>query len=182
VEKPLSTLSAVDLFEQRHVRAKAGRTFIVGSFIAPGKVDRRAMYPDSLGVDMREGAGVDRVLDLEEELPGDLGTFAHVECWSVLEHARRPWLLAANLELLMEPGATIHLRVPFVWRFHSYPGDLWRFTHEGVRQLFCGIEWEALMYASDVLQASPKLKAVTSAGQPHFPRCEVVGFGVKVGA
>ena len=85
---------------------------------------------------MQEGEGVDLVLDLEESLPEGLGTFAHVECMSVLEHSKRPWLLAANPEQLMEPGATIFVSVPFIWRFHGYPSDYFRLTPEALPVLF----------------------------------------------
>lgn len=168
-----------DLFVRRYVRPRAGRTLIVGAFVTDGKADRRALYEEAVGVDMRPGPGVDLVLNLEDGLPEDLGVFDHVECCSVLEHSRRPWLLAANVERLMAPGATLHLQVPFVWRFHDYPSDYWRFTAEGVRELFPGIHWEALMYAGDRLREDTYLKARDFNGVPHLPRTEVCGFGVR---
>jgi hypothetical protein len=167
-------------FEDRYVRPRAGRTLIVGSQVYGEKEDRRARYADAVGVDMLAGPGVDRVVDLEDPLPPDLGTFAHIECMSVMEHSRRPWLLAANLLAAMEPDATLYLTVPFVWRYHSYPGDFFRFTADGVRSLFPGIEWRRLMYASDKLREDHFLK-VDEKGETHpkLPRCEVVGFGVR---
>jgi hypothetical protein len=66
-------------------------------------------------------------------LPPGLGTFEHVDCLSVLEHSKRPWLLAANLERLMRPGATIYITVPFIFRkIHAYPDDYYRFTPAAV--------------------------------------------------
>lgn len=176
--KPSSNCS--DEFEAQFVKPKAGRTLIVGSYITKGKSDRRALYSDVVGVDMRDGPGVDRVLNLEWFLPYDLGTFAHVECRSVLEHSRRPWLLAANVEMSMEPGATLYLSVPFVWGLHDYGGDFFRFTADAVRELFPRIEWQTLMYASDRLETDPKKTARTLIeGHVYVARNEVVGFGVK---
>lgn len=172
-------LSPVEDFAAQHVSPKQGRTLIAGSFIADGKVDRGAAYQDVLGVDMRPGPGVDLVLNLEDDLPADIGQFAHVECLSVLEHSQRPWMLAANLERLLEPGGTIHLSAPFVWRFHDYPSDFFRYTAEGVRSLFPGITWHALAYASNKLRQDHFLKSVEIAGHPYMPRCEVIGFGEK---
>lgn len=168
-------------FEGRYVRPAPGRTLIVGSRVYDGKSDRRALYPEAVGVDMLEGPGVDRVLNLEDDLPADLGQFAHVECLSVLEHSARPWLLAANIERVMVKGATFYLSVPFVWRVHGYPGDYWRFTADAVRVLFPGIRWAELRYASDRLRPDTYLKAVElgEEAHPHFPRCEVLGFGVR---
>lgn len=167
------------LFQEQHVRPRPGRTLIVGSQIYVGKEDRRKRYADVLGVDMQAGPGVDRVLDLEEPLPADLGEFAHVECMSVLEHSRRPWLLAANLERLLEPGGSIFVAVPFVWRVHGYPDDYWRFTASGVRQLFPGIKWEAEGYAHTGLSDGDHVPAIKIRDFPHIMRCEVCMFGHK---
>ena len=32
--------------------------------------------------------------------------------------------------------------VPFAWKFHGYPSDYWRFTHEGIKQLFPNIDFD----------------------------------------
>lgn len=178
----LQTAAAAEQFEARYVRPRSGRALVVGSRVYGSKPDRRARYVDSVGVDMLAGPGVDQVLDLEDTAAAvaALGRFAHVECLSVLEHSRRPWLLAKTLEKLLERGGTLHLQVPFVWRFHDYPGDLWRFTDEGVRALFTSIQWQVLRYASDRLRPDAYLPAIDGPqGQPHLPRCEVCGFGVR---
>lgn len=170
-----------DAFEARFVRphARAGRTLIAGSRVYGGKEDRRALYADAVGVDMLAGAGVDVVHDLELPPPPGLGAFVHVECLSVLEHARRPWLVAETIERLMLPGATLYLSVPFIWRVHDYPGDLFRFTDQGVRAMFPGIAWRALRYASDRLRPDGFVKAIVDRGYPYLPRTEVVGLGIR---
>lgn len=172
-----SPASSLEQFEQKFVRPNPGRTLIVGSQVYRDKEDRRLRYPDVVGIDMLDGPGVDRVLDLEEPLPDDLGLFDHIECMSVLEHSRRPWLLAANLERLMAPGATIFVSVPLVWRIHGYPNDYFRITPDGVRSLFPGVEWEALMLASHDLTAGPKFAVVKQGGHPYMARTETCGFG-----
>lgn len=165
---------------KKYVRPREGRTLIVGSRLYGQREDRRQLYESAIGIDMLDGEGVDRVLNLEDPLPDDLGAFVHVECCSVLEHSRRPWLLAANLERLMLPDATIFLSVPFVWRVHDYPGDYWRFTTQGVRELFPAVEWASLRYCSDKLREDHYLKALEHDHHPYLPRTEVLGFGVKV--
>jgi hypothetical protein len=171
--------SSLDQFERDFVRPKAGRTLIVGSQVYRDKEDRRFRYADAIGVDMLDGPGVDWKIDLEEPLPAYVGTFAHVECMSVLEHSRRPWLLAANLERMMQPGATIFVSVPFVWRIHAYPSDYFRFTPEGVRSLFPNIEWQALMLATTDLRTGKRIESVKAGGHPYMARTETVGFGVR---
>lgn len=167
-------------FERKFVRPAPGRVLIVGSRLYADKADRRRLHADALGVDMLPGDGVDRVLDMEEPLPDDLGQFAHVECISVLEHSRRPWLMAANIERLLIPGGTLHVQAPYVWRVHGYPSDYWRFTLDGVRELFPGIEWARLTYASKWLSPKPKVPRVQARdGETYFGRSEVCGFGVR---
>lgn len=174
-----SPTSATARFESDYVRPNAGRTLIVGSRLYVDKEDRRALYADALGVDMLAGPGVDRVLDLEQDLPDDLGQFDHVECMSVLEHARRPWLLAANIERLMKPGATIFFTIPFIWRVHAYPSDYWRMTPEAVKVIFPSVTWDALLLASDTLSPGPKVRTIKQDEHPFFIRTETVGFGHK---
>ena len=167
---------SLEVFERQHVHPTPGRTLIVGSRVYPGRADRRRLHEDAVGVDMLAGDGVDRVLNLEDDLPEDLGQFDHVECLSVLEHSRRPWLLAANLERLMAPGASLFVAVPFVWRVHAYPDDYWRMTPSAIRALFPRIEWRALKLAGRSVTDKPESTKI--AGHPYFARTETVGFGV----
>lgn len=169
--------SASEAFETQHVRPAAGRVLIVGSRVYGCREDRRIRHAEAVGVDMLPGPGVDAVINMEEPAALKLGTFAHIECVSVLEHSRRPWLLAANLERMLQPGGTLYLTVPFVWRVHGYPDDYWRFTLSGVRQLLPGITWDALVYAHHYLTGKNRVPATEVEGIPYFARTEVCGFG-----
>lgn len=171
--------SANHEFWDTYVRPRPGRTLIVGSQVYKTREDRRAAFADAVGVDMLAGPGVDRVLNLEEPLPDDIGVFDHIECRSVLEHSRRPWLLAANLERLLVKGGTLDLSVPWVWNFHGYPNDCFRFSCEGARALFPGIEWRALRYAGATLYEHGKTPRAIVDGHVYIARCEVLGFGVR---
>lgn len=166
-------------FEAEHVRPRPGRTLIAGSYVTNGKIDRRQLYPVALGVDMRAGPGVDVVHDLE--VPFGVGHFAHVECLSMLEHARRPWLVAETLQALMESASTIHVQVPFIWRVHSYPDDYWRMTPSAIKALFPAIRWSVFRYESfGNLVEDPRLIPVISKGDERYlARTMVCGFGVK---
>jgi len=177
--KPSREPSLVE-YERRYVRPVPGRTLIVGSQIYAGKEDRRLRYEHCLGVDMLAGPGVDRVLDLEETLPDDLGLFVHIECMSVLEHSRRPWLLAANLERILVPGGSIFVAAPFCWRIHAYPSDYWRLTPEALAVIFPGIAWESLLLAGVDVRNGPKIPLIKVDGHPYFARTESVGFGYRL--
>jgi hypothetical protein len=173
-----STYSASAEFERAHVRPRAGRTLIVGARVYEGREDRRRLYAHAEGWDALPGDGVDRVIDMENEVPAG-EQFAHVECISVLEHARRPWLLTQNLEQLLQVGGTLHVTVPFVWRVHAYPDDFWRFTAAGLRALFSCIDWVRVAYASTDLTDSVKARAVSVNDYPYLARTQVCAFGVR---
>jgi hypothetical protein len=181
VAKPFADFAAGEDFERRYVRVpENARVLVAGSRVYPGKTDRRKRYTNVVGVDAIPGDGVDVVLDLEGDVRA-LGKFDHVECLSVLEHSRRPWLVAQNLVRLMRIGATLHLSVPFVWRHHGYPHDYWRFTAEAVQEIFAPeIRWAKIAYASNGLRQDAFLRGLSGENDyPHLPRCEVVAFGTR---
>jgi hypothetical protein len=158
-----------------------GRTLIVGSRVYNNKEDRRKRYADCVGVDMQEGEGADVVLDLE--LPNavlTLGSFAHIECMSVLEHVKRPWLMAANLEQMLDPGGSIFVTVPFIWRLHGYPDDYWRMSIGGIKVLFPNVKFERCAYAHRHL-CKPEDIPCERLGEdwPYFARTETCAFGHK---
>lgn len=171
-------MSPVERFHADYVAPKRGRTLVVGSRIYGERPDRRALFADAIGVDAVHGPGVDVVADLEQG--ANIGMFDHVDCVSVLEHARRPWLLAATIERLLVAGGTLYLQVPFLWWLHAYPSDYWRFTVEAIRSIFPAIEWHGLKYAHQQLADGGKIpRMVTPAGHVYLARTEVCGFGEK---
>ncbi len=104
-----------------------------------------------VGIDMAEGKGVDVVVDLTQSI-GALKE-SHFElgiCCSVLEHVEKPWLFAANLARLIRPGGRLYMSVPWVWRYHAYPDDYFRFSHRGVMTLFEEFTWANMFYSTTV--------------------------------
>lgn len=105
-----------------------------------------------VGIDIEAGPGV-IVCDIE----GDCSTlagerFAMVLCCSVLEHTRRPWVVAQNLERLVAPGGVLYVTVPWAWRVHRYPIDFWRMSVEGLQSLFSpSISWERCAYITQTV-------------------------------
>lgn len=128
---------------------KKNRNLFVGPFLEVGSRDYGSTQnlrdffrnEDYVGVDISEGKGVDVVLDLTspfEKIDAALGgrKFGTIFCLSVLEHCDQPFVMADNLTRLLRDEGKLYVSVPFVFRFHGYPSDYWRFTHEGVKKLF----------------------------------------------
>ena len=103
-----------------------------------------------IGVDMESGKGVDQVLDLTQDFDAidrELGgeRFGTIICLSVLEHCADPFGMARNLTRLLQKNGKVVVSVPFAWKFHGYPSDYWRFTHEGVKLLFPELPSSAIL-------------------------------------
>lgn len=180
MEQRSAICSAVEQFERQHVVPKHGRTLVAGSRVYPGRTDRRLLYEGrAVGWDALAGEGVDLVVDLEQPMLDECAEFDHIDCLSVLEHTKRPWLVAANLERLMLPNATLFITVPFIWREHAYPSDYWRFTIAGLCSLFRRVEWSQVLYAHTALtKEGEKISGTKVKEFPFFARTETCAFGV----
>ena len=113
----------------------------------------RTVYPGNpyVGVDMEAGAGVDQVVDLVDgigPLPED--HFALAVCCSVLEHVPKPWKMAENITRVVAKGGRLYMSVPWVWRYHAYPDDYFRFSFRGVISLFPDFDWATPFYSTNV--------------------------------
>jgi SAM-dependent methyltransferase len=110
-----------------------------GSLILPGQEDvanLRQLFPGRtyVGVDMREGPGVDKVANLHEiTLPDEsVGTAL---CLETLEHVEYPHRALEEIFRIVAPGGVAVLSVPMDFPIHEFPHDYWRFTPEGIRSL-----------------------------------------------
>lgn len=42
------------------------------------------------------------------------------------------------------------MSVPWVWRYHAYPDDYFRFSWRGIMELFPSFEWTNVCYSTNV--------------------------------
>lgn len=67
-------------------------------------------------------------------------SFDFIFSFDVFEHIDRPWLAASETCRLLRPGGiTVHSTL-FSWRYHPCPIDYFRYTAEGLKSLFVGLE------------------------------------------
>lgn len=133
-------------FLKERIPSVDGLTVEIGSKQHGNTPNFRGIYSPYVGLDREAGEGVDHVCDLETEAP-DLQA-SLVICCSVLEHISRPWIAAANIARLVRPGGKLYVSVPWVWKYHAYPDDYWRFSWRGIQVLFPGLEWGEPMYST----------------------------------
>lgn len=90
------------------------------------------------GTDMEAGKDVDIVADLHsisDCVPRC--TFDGIFCASVLEHVRQPWIVAEELGKITRLDGLLFLSTHYVFPFHGYPTDYFRFSREAIAELFC---------------------------------------------
>lgn len=120
-----------------------GRSVLeVGSYDVNGSLRPmvEAMEPSFyLGVDVREGPGVDELARAEDvwQRPGWL----NVICTETLEHVENWAGALLSMQMAVHPGGWLFLStcVPGFPR-HEYPDDFWRFTPAFMRQAFGGFD------------------------------------------
>ena len=54
----------------------------------------------------------------------------------VLEHSSRPWVLAHNIQNALSDTETVYPCHPWVWRYHKYRDDYFRFSPKGIQVMF----------------------------------------------
>jgi SAM-dependent methyltransferase len=104
----------------------AGTTLEVGSLDVNGSV-RGLFGDDYTGVDFRDGAGVDRVMDAHAlDFPD--ASFDTVISTEMLEHDSAFWLSLAEMGRVLKAGGDLILTTRGNgFPRHSHPHDYWRF-------------------------------------------------------
>lgn len=122
-------------------RAGPGPILLLGWRVPEGTdlAEFQALFGDRkvVNVDIHPGENVDVVGDVHQ-LSRFLrpGSFAAAMSASLLEHLAAPWLVAAELNRVLTPGAPVLHAAPTTWPEHAQPNDFWRFTAEGLALLF----------------------------------------------
>ena len=131
-----------------------------------GFADMRPLFPTKkyIGADMREGPGVDIILNLRN-IKLDSDSVGTVLILNTIEHVEYPRkAIEESYRILKRKGILIitsHMFFPI----HDYPNDYWRFTPEGFRSL---------------LKPFPFL-FVGFFGQEQMPHT-IIGIGFKGGS
>ncbi len=71
-------------------------------------------------------------------LPFEDGTFDGVFMVAVLEHVYNPFEVTREAARVLKPGGFVLVASPFIYPIHSSPSDYFRYTDDGLRQLFPG--------------------------------------------
>jgi len=111
----------------------------IGSFRVEGQEDfanLRELFPGKkfVGVDMREGLGVDRVENVHSlRIPSN--SVGSVICIDTLEHVENIEKAMSEMYRVLRPGGIIVIVSVMNFPIHDYPSDYWRFTPECFKKL-----------------------------------------------
>lgn len=143
----------------------------IGSYIVDGQeelANLRSLFPNKeyLGLDMREGPGVDIVIDICKgtktawRLPHRLLTT--VLMLDTIEHVEYPHRAVENIRYNMAADSIFLMTGPFYFKIHDYPSDYWRFTPAAFQSLLKPFD----------------LSICIQVGQQLFPHT-IVGVGLN---
>lgn len=117
----------------------------IASRIIPGQEalsDLRRIFrgQEFFGCDLEEGAGVDRIEDIQKMSfrENEVGSLISL---NTLEHVYDVFSAAREIERVLRPGGTLLVSSVFNFHIHGYPHDYWRFTPETWRKLFPGCRY-----------------------------------------
>lgn len=126
-----------------------------GSLQVPGQegfADLRPLFPSKefIGADIREGPGVDMILDLHDtDLPSEsVGTILIIDTLEHVEFCRKA--MEESYRILRPEGILIMSSV-MNFPIHDFPSDYWRFTPEGFKSLLKSFNSVFVTYAGDSL-------------------------------
>lgn len=125
---------------------------IIKDMLASGELENYHMLDFDNGIDLREPIVGEKF---------DLGI-----CMDLLEHVSNPFLVAKNIMDSLNPGAYLYVTAPFVWEIHGYPQDFWRFTPDGLEELFRDMEAELIYVEVDSHTDKVESKQVVPVSRP----------------
>ena len=98
------------------------------------------------GIDISDGEGVDEVVDItqadSEFLKKHVKHFNTIICMEIMTHVKNPFAAAENMQKMMADKGTAIFSECFVRKISKMPADYWRFTYDGTKALFSGLEFD----------------------------------------
>ena len=92
-------------------------------------------FPSYVGIDMRDGPGVDRIM-LANALEFPDAAFGVLVTTEMLEHDRRFWESSREFSRVLKPGGHLIITTRgFHFDRHDFPSDYWRFSKEALVEI-----------------------------------------------
>jgi hypothetical protein len=98
------------------------------------------IHPRLLNLDIYETDSMN-IVTRGYRLPFRDNTLKLVVSQEVVEHLAEPAIAVAEVYRVLQPGGWFFCQVPFIIGYHPAPNDYWRFTKEGLAQMFASSGW-----------------------------------------
>jgi SAM-dependent methyltransferase len=102
-----------------------------------------SLHPQIINLDISAASSV-HVVARGQELPFADNSLKLAISQEVIEHLPDPQVTIREVLRVLEVGGKFYCQAPFIIGYHPGPTDFWRFTKEGMAQLFSDRAWEIL--------------------------------------
>lgn len=98
-------------------------------------------------------------------------------CMDLLEHTTNPFKIGETITNSLKPNALLFVTVPFIWALHEFPKDYFRFSVDGIKEVFSKMKCLKADFLTDMGgKPIPKKKIRTIDKDGHFTTRVVAVF------
>ena len=101
-----------------------------------GGGDRKLDLPNYVNIDIIKYPSMTTILGDGHFLPFESNCFDIILCEAVIEHCKKPWIVANELYRVLRKDGLIYIDAAFMQPVHSYPNHYFNMTLNGVETLF----------------------------------------------
>ena len=134
----LSTTKDVIFYILPHIK---GRVLDLGAGMAKYRAMIQENASDYLACDVKKNENIDIVCDVTN-LVFPPESFDTVISTQVLEHVDNPFIVAQEIKKILKTGGSAIITAPFMFPFHADPKDNFRFSRDGLEEIFKSIGFE----------------------------------------
>ena len=136
----LSTTKDVIFHIMPHIR---GRVLDLGAGMAKYKEIIKKSAAEYIACDAVKNENIDTVCDVTN-LVFPTESFDTVISTQVFEHVDNPFAVAREIKKVLKIGGNAIITAPFMFPFHADPKDNFRFSREGLEEIFKSIDFEII--------------------------------------
>jgi len=134
----LSTTKEVVFHIMPHIR---GRVLDLGAGMAKYKEAVKKNATEYIACDVKKNENIDKVCDVSN-LDFSSESFDTVISTQVFEHVDNPFTVAKEIKKVLKTGGNAIITAPFMFPFHADPKDNFRFSREGLEEIFKSANFE----------------------------------------
>lgn len=123
-----------------HVR---GRVLDLGAGMAKYKESIKKYATDYISCDVKKNKNIDTICDVTN-LNFSPESFDTVISTQVFEHVDNPFVVTKEIKKVLKIGGNAIITAPFMFPFHADPKDNFRFSREGLEEIFKSIGFEII--------------------------------------